>query len=241
MLELNQFPHSAFCLKVRMVLEAKALNYKAKEITPGIGQVAIFRLSGQRQVPVLVDGENVISDSTAIIRYIEEINPEPKLIPEDPSEEAIMHLIENWADTTLAKGVRNTLIQAAAIDPELRVALLPEELPSEIQKVISTLSCEVINDLSVLINPGEGSALFSSLEKLSNILTRNNWIVGNKMSFADIAVAAQLSLLRFPPSAGDKLAGKGCPGFKDHPQLEQLFCWRDALENSLMASSNLME
>ena len=241
MLELNQFPHSAFCLKVRMVLEAKALNYKAKEITPGIGQVAIFRLSGQRQVPVLVDGENVISDSTAIIRYIEEINPEPKLIPEDPSEEAIMHLIENWADTTLAKSVLNTLIQAAAIDPDLRIALLPDEVPSKIQNIISGLSCEVINDVSVFLNAGKGSALFSNLEKLSNLLVKNKWVIGNRMSFADIAIAAQLSLLRFPLSAGEKLAGKGCPGFKDHPQLEQLFCWRDELENSLMASSNLME
>ena len=61
------------------------------------------------------------------------------------------------------------------------------------------------------------------------------------MSFADLAIAAQISLLSFPPSAGDKLYGKGCPGFKDHPQLEPLFSWRDQLENSLMAFSNLME
>ena len=221
-----------------MVLEAKALKYKAKEITPGIGQVAIFRLSGQRQVPVLVDGENVISDSTAIIRYIEEINPEPKLIPEDPKEEGIMHLLENWADTTLAQSVRNTLIQAAAIDPELRIALLPNELPFQIQQIISGVSCELISDVSAVLNKGEGAKLLTSLEKLSNILKSNKWVVGNKLSFADIAIAAQLSLLRFPASAGNKLAGKGCPGFTDHPHLKELFLWRDELENSLMTFSN---
>ena len=60
MLELKQFRHSAFCLKVRMVLQAKNLKYRVVEIIPGIGQIGIFRLSGQRQVPVLVDGENLL-------------------------------------------------------------------------------------------------------------------------------------------------------------------------------------
>ena len=56
------------------------------------------------------------------------------------------------------------------------------------------------------------------------------------MTFADIAIAAQLSLLRFPESAGSQLAGKGCPGFSDHPKLTPLFDWRDQLETDLLAS-----
>ena len=48
MLELHQFRHSAFCLKVRMVLQAKGLSFRTVEVTPGVGQVAVFRLSGQR-------------------------------------------------------------------------------------------------------------------------------------------------------------------------------------------------
>ncbi len=56
------------------------------------------------------------------------------------------------------------------------------------------------------------------------------------MSFADIAIAAQLSLLRFPKSSGEPLAGKGCPGFSDHPNLQVLFDWRDRIETTLMQS-----
>ena len=51
---------------------------------------------------------------------------------------------------------------------------------------------------------------------------------------ADIAVAAQLSLLRFPSSAGSALAGKGVPGLSDHPKLQPLFQWRDQIELKLM-------
>ena len=68
-LELHQFRHSAFCLKVRMVLQAKGLSYREVEVTPGLGQVDVFRRSGQRQVPMLVDDETVIADSSSIAAY----------------------------------------------------------------------------------------------------------------------------------------------------------------------------
>jgi glutathione S-transferase len=54
MLELHQFRHSAFCEKVRLLLAAKQLPYSVVEVVPGLGQVQLYRLSGQRQVPVLV-------------------------------------------------------------------------------------------------------------------------------------------------------------------------------------------
>ena len=67
MLELNQFRHSPFFLKVRMVLSAKEISYKVVEITAENGQLAIFHLSGQRQFPVLIDGETLIADSRKIL------------------------------------------------------------------------------------------------------------------------------------------------------------------------------
>ncbi|MFZ9973861.1 MAG: glutathione S-transferase family protein, partial [Vulcanococcus sp.] len=81
MLELHQFRHSAFCEKVRLVLAAKGLPYNVVEVTPGVGQVELYRLSGQRQVPVLVDGPEVIADSTAIAQYLERHTPAPALLP----------------------------------------------------------------------------------------------------------------------------------------------------------------
>ena len=109
MLELHQFRHSAFCLKVRMVLQAKGLSFRTVEVTPGVGQVAVFRLSGQRQVPVLVDGDQVIADSSAIALHLDQREPDPALIPTDPRQAAQVHLLEDWADTTLAMAGRSSL------------------------------------------------------------------------------------------------------------------------------------
>ena len=180
MLELHQFRHSAFCLKVRMVLQAKGLSYRTVEVTPGLGQVAVFRLSGQRQVPVLVDGDNVVSDSSAIARHLEQLEPDPALIPEDPTLAAQVHLIEDWADTTLAAAGRMSLVQAAALDPEMRVALLPDELPDPVRSLMGALPGGWVNTVSELVNLGERADLLASLE-LAESLENSPWLVGKTM------------------------------------------------------------
>ncbi len=237
MLEIHQFRHSAFCLKVRMACQAKNIPYKTIDISPGVDQISIFRLSGQKQVPVLVDGENVIIDSSEIIRYLDQRNSLPHLIPTDPQEAAQAHLIEDWADTTLANSVRSILIQTASIDPELRIALLPENIPEPFRKAMRSLPLSLLSNLSEVINQGERGNLLTSLEKISRLVESNPWLIGNSLSVADIAVAAQLSLLKFPMSSGLPLTDKGCPGFNDNPKLNPLFLWRDQLELSLKTNS----
>ena len=234
MLELYQFRHSAFCLKVRMALQAKGLSFRTVEVTPGMGQVAVFRLSGQRQVPVLVDGDIVLADSSAIARHLERREHSPALIPAEPKAAAQVHLLEDWADTTLAAAVRAALVQAAALDPELRVALLPDDIPDPLRSVMGALPGGWVSNVTELVNQNERAALLASLEQLALSVQSTPWLVGDSMSLADLAVAAQLSLICFPSSSGAALAGKGVPGISDHPKLQPLFHWRDQLELSLM-------
>ena len=234
MLELHQFRYSAFCLKVRMVLQAKGLSFRTVEVTPGIGQVAVFRLSGQRQVPVLVDGDIVLADSSAIARHLERREHSPALIPFEPKAAAQVHLLEDWADTTLAAAVRAALVQAAAFDPELRVALLPDDIPDPLRSVMGALPGGWVSNVTALVNQNERAALLASLEQLALSVQSTPWLVGDSMSLADLAVAAQLSLICFPSSSGAALAGKGVPGLSDHPKLQPLFHWRNKLELTLM-------
>jgi len=60
MLELYQFEMSQYSEKVRLILDYKGLPYRKIEVTPGVGQLELFQLSGQRRVPVLKDGAIVI-------------------------------------------------------------------------------------------------------------------------------------------------------------------------------------
>ncbi len=217
-----------------MTLQAKGLSFREVEVTPGIGQIALFRLSGQRQVPVLVDGDDVVADSSAICRHLEALRPDPALIPADARQRAQMHLIEDWADTTLAAAVRAALLQAAADDPQLRDVLLPDDVPSPVRQVMSGLPGGWLSGLGELLGQEQRSSMLSSLCAIADGLDLNGCLVGNAITLADIAVGAQLSLLRFPASAGDGLAGRGVPGISDHPRLQELFRWRDQLETRLI-------
>ena len=217
-----------------MALQAKGLSFREVEVTPGIGQVSLFRLSGQRQVPVLVDGDDVVSDSSAICRYLEEMRPEPALIPADPKQRAQMQLIEDWADTTLAAAVRSALLQAAADDAQLREVLLPDDVPSPVRQLMSGLPGGWLSSFGELLGQEQRASMLSSLCSVADGLDPNGCLVGHAISLADLAVAAQLSLLRFPASSGESLAGRGVPGISDHPRLQDLFRWRDQLEARLI-------
>jgi glutathione S-transferase len=229
MLELHQFRHSAFCEKVRLILAAKGLDYSVVEVTPGVGQVALLQLSGQRQVPVLVDGGEAIADSTAIALHLEARTPEPALLPADPALRAQALLLEDWADTALASGVRLALVQAAAADPVLRTALLPDAMPEGLRSLVGALPGGLLAGLGQVVDQGALRDLRAALEQLTVLVQAQPYLVGEGLSLADLAVAAQLSLLKFPSSAGAPLAGRGVPGLADDPQLAPLFAWRDRI------------
>ncbi|MCT0217623.1 glutathione S-transferase family protein [Synechococcus sp. CS-1329] len=233
MLELHQFRHSSFCEKVRLILAAKGLQYHSIEVTPGLGQLELFRLSGQRQVPVLVDGPEVIADSSAIAQHLESQVPTPPLIPEDPADRARVLLLEDWADTALAAGARQALLQAASSDAVMRGALLPEATPSLLRSLVGALPTDLLTPLGDTIGQSERRQLQVNLEQLAVLLAPGRFLVGDRLSLADLAVAAQLSLLLFPASAGAPLSGRGVAGLADHPLLTSLFAWRDGLYLSL--------
>jgi glutathione S-transferase len=232
-MDLYQFRHSAFCEKVRLILRVKGLLATFKEVVPGIGQLELFRLSGQRQVPVLVDGATVIADSTAIALHLEEAHPLPALLPADPAARARVLLLEDWADTALAAGARLALLQAAVADPVLRGALLPEATPAPLRRLVGGLPAGFLAPLGEavgeVLGQNEARQLRRNLEQLTSLVARQPYLEGGSLSLADLAVVAQLSLLRFPASAGAPLAGRGVPGITDHPEFAPLFQWRDRI------------
>ncbi len=233
MLELHQFRHSPYCLKVRMALAAKKLEYRTVEITPAIGQIDIFKKTGQKQLPVLFDKEAIIHDSSLIIRHLEKIEKEPKLIPEGPKEASQAQIIENWADTTLAKSIKIVFLEELMKNPMLISSLFNEEISDSVQKLLSNIPTKITSQISGLINQREKESLKSNLEYLANIINQEKFLIGERLTIADISVASHLSLLKFPKSSGDKVSGKGCSLYLNDPSLKNLFNWRDLIEEKL--------
>jgi len=53
-------------------------------------------ISGQPLVPVLVEGDEIVSDSPLILRWLEIRYPEPRLYPSDPARRAEIQLFVDW-------------------------------------------------------------------------------------------------------------------------------------------------
>ncbi|GGA27125.1 glutathione S-transferase family protein [Dyella nitratireducens] len=93
---------SPYVRKVLACLELKGLDYEIDPITPFIGNDDFSRFSPLRRIPVLIDGELVLNDSSVICQYLEDKHPQPSLYPADIARRAKARWLEEYADTYLA-------------------------------------------------------------------------------------------------------------------------------------------
>jgi len=221
-----------------MALAAKKLEYRTVEITPAIGQIDIFQKTGQKKLPVLFDKGTTIHDSSSIIRHLEKIEIEPKLIPEGLKEGSQVQIIENWADTTLAKSIKIVFLEELTKNPKLISSLFSNEISDSMQKLLFNIPTMIAGQISGFINQKEKESLKLNLEYLSNLIDQENFFIGNKLSIADISVASHLSLLKFPNSSGENLKGKGCSLYINDPSLQNIFNWRDLIEDQLAITNH---
>jgi glutathione S-transferase len=92
---------SPYVRKVLACMNLKGLAYEVDPITPFFGNDEFERLSPLRRIPVLVDGDFHISDSSVICAYLDEAFPDRPLFPADPKERARARWFEEFADTRL--------------------------------------------------------------------------------------------------------------------------------------------
>ena len=103
-------PMSLFTGKVRIALDEKRLDYELVSVPFSRAgyepkHPKVLELNPKRQVPVLVDGDVAIYDSTIIFEYLEDRYPEPALYPRDPARKASCRVMETAADEILFPSV----------------------------------------------------------------------------------------------------------------------------------------
>lgn len=107
---------------VRLMLERKGIAYETKDLLPGLHRLQV-RLAGfpAATVPaVKIDGRRV-QGSLRISRALEELRPDPPLLPSAAVEEA-----EAWGEAVLQPVTGRVFHWALARDPELREWLARE-------------------------------------------------------------------------------------------------------------------
>lgn len=92
---------SPYARKVLVALDIKQVDYEVDPIVPFFGNDAFSEISPLRRIPVLVDGDLVLNDSTVICEYLDEAWPDPPLMPRAPADRARARWLEEYADSRL--------------------------------------------------------------------------------------------------------------------------------------------
>ena len=95
-------PASPFVRKVLAVCEMKGVPYRLDPIVPFFGNDAFGDISPLRRIPVFIDDQVSLCDSTVICQYLEDRYPSPSVLPGDAAERAQARWLEEFSDTRMA-------------------------------------------------------------------------------------------------------------------------------------------
>jgi len=152
----------AFGAEKGMALEHVSLGLGSDD--PGFLEASPFR-----KIPGFRDGDFAISDSSAIIAYLDAVQPEPNLIPTEPKARARTIWYDEFADTILmscgAKMFFNRVVAPRFLGREGDLAAADKA------------ECDELPPL---------------LDYIEKVLPDSGWLVEDRLTLADLAVASPL-------------------------------------------------
>jgi glutathione S-transferase len=200
---------SPYVRKVLACLNLKGLDYEIDPITPFFGNDEFTRLSPLRRIPVLVDGDLALCDSSVICAYLDEAYPGAPLFPADPRDRAQARWLEEYADTRLGDLFIWGLFYQKIVHP----AVWRE--PGDQARIESTLN--------------EGAP--AALDYLEGVVPTEGFLFG-AIGVADIAIASFFRNAAYAGFEVDASKWPRCAGFVarvlDHPCVAGLLPFEQA-------------
>jgi glutathione S-transferase len=160
---------SPFVRKVLAFAAEKGIEVEHKVIGIGSDDPEFLEASPFRKIPGFRDGDFAISDSSAIIAYLDTIKPEPNLIPTEARARARTIWYDEFADT---------IFMACGAKMFFNRIVAPRFLGRE-------------GDLEVA-DKAECEELPPLLDYIERMLPESGWLVEDRLTLADIALASPL-------------------------------------------------
>ncbi|MEM9070066.1 MAG: glutathione S-transferase family protein [Myxococcota bacterium] len=108
-MELYEFRFSTYNEKVRWALALKGIAWEPRTQLPGLHMKTLTAVSGQTSTPVLVDDDDVIAGSAAILAHLDARHPDPPLLSSDPAEREETLSWQRWLDDEVGPPLRYAL------------------------------------------------------------------------------------------------------------------------------------
>ncbi len=110
---------SPYVRKVLVVLDLKGVAYEIDPIVPFFGDDRFSQLSPIRRIPVLIDNDATLADSSVICQYLEDRYPKPALYPANVVARARARWLEEYADSRMGEVFIWQLFNQIVIKPNV--------------------------------------------------------------------------------------------------------------------------
>ncbi|WP_315831744.1 glutathione S-transferase family protein [Bradyrhizobium prioriisuperbiae] len=192
MLELYHAPISTCSQKVRLVLAEKQLTWTSHVIHFGSGDhlsPEYLKMNPNGVVPTLLDGGDVVIDSTVINEYLEDVYPERPVRPKDPKIAARMRAWRQYIDEVPTPAIRPPSFNAYFVPiwsqmSDQQFFDYTEQLPLRkhfYRKMGRTGFSQADIDEAL-------DKLNQTLQRMEQALTDGPWLIGDHYTLADVSL-----------------------------------------------------
>jgi glutathione S-transferase len=201
MLELFHNDMSTASQRVRFVLAEKKLDWTDRHMNLGAAeqhQPDYLKINPSGMVPALVDDGAPITEASVITEYLEDKFPERPLMPADPLLRArvrawTMQVDENIQAfagvVSIGIAMRHGLFAKSLADIDAGLNKMPDVVKRERQRDVT------LRGLDSSFFPVAIRRYQRMLADMSQALEKSDWLVGDRLSLADIAIAPYVTRL----------------------------------------------
>jgi glutathione S-transferase len=165
-------------------------------------------------VPALRDGSKRVQTNRAIARFLDEISPDPRLVPTDPGHRTRVEEAEAWADETLQMTARRLGLAAVLHGPD---ALVDRARDGRLGPLlwkrdrVRFYGARFVGSSTFAATPGAERRLLADLPSVldrADALVEAGTINGTDLNVADFLIAPSLALLGYRRDLADELPSR---------------------------------
>lgn len=197
---------SHYCEKARWSLERLGIPYHEERHLQVFHYLWTFRCGGGAHVPVLVDNEQVIADSTSILKHLDHYAlPEARLYPDNPRERQQVEELEDQFDEVLGVESRRWIYFHYLSHPHAALRVANQGVPAA-EKILGPLcypfTKRFIQRRLRISEPEVIAGLIRAQEvahKVDELLVDGReYLVGDRFSAADLTLACMMAPFVLP-------------------------------------------
>ena len=178
-------PGSPFVRAAQMGLEEKKVAYRIQAMSPGEAKSeAYLKMHPFGRVPAFEHGDFSLYETQAILRYLDDVFPEPPFEPSDPRQAARMNQIIGINDWYFFPKAAAVIVFQRVIGPAFFGT--PTDEAAVAAAVPMARTC---------------------IAELDRLLGAQQFFIGDQLSIADLMLAPQLDFLAATPEGQSLLAG----------------------------------